>query len=407
MLNMTHVTITHAYHLMSHLCMAGLASIFIHSIHLTPHVIHRNIPKLLIFFVFAYRHATLHTMCPNLCHLCVPFPCMANEDQQRASRTDASSILCGSIHTDQNRDGDMRVNQRAMDERRILQSLATLLPPSVHAHLCTFLSSLPILFPPPTPSLPDSLTVRTASMALDRLILTPIDKNANQLALMCPAHYYHQLTATYAQDPHYAPAHKSAQQIIQLFKLTHDTYQPLGISKWNQRVKGLSKKRKRHKQPVCEMDELEARQLLPYAYILPKHKDLKHKTRPIVSYACHPLRPMLQLLSRALTFLLLSLPDSIHHYTLWRTRDVCALIREFLASTRHTYAGQSYALLSCCSDIKNMFTELAHEHIINSCQWLIHTACEQHGIRSSRARRNAAALVMELKPHGSVHWSPS
>ncbi len=316
--------------------------------------------------------------------------------------------------------GSKPVSGVQSEEQHVMLMLAALLPPSVHARVSRFVDALPT-FLPQTDVLPDSLAIRSARTVLERLILCPIDKNSNQLALICPAQYHAQLTSTYVHDPHYGPADRTGVEIVQAFSRYHRTYHRLGLSTWSRRVArtrtgtgiGAGRVRPSHtaaSRPSTDSllpAESQARRLLPYAYILPKHKDLQHKTRPIVSYVPHPLRPLLQLLSRALTFLLLSLPPTVTHYTLWRTSDICQQLSEFLAATRQALSEQSYTFLTCCSDIKNMFTELAHEHILTACQWLVTTACEQRRTRTrARAVQAAAALVMERRAHGAVYWSP-
>ena len=62
---------------------------------------------------------------------------------------------------------------------------------------------------------------------------------------------------------------------------------------------------------------------LPYAYTLPKDKDLRNKTRPIVSYAKHPAKQILNVAGRAFQWLLehLHTKGEMKSFALFKTQD--------------------------------------------------------------------------------------
>ena len=70
---------------------------------------------------------------------------------------------------------------------------------------------------------------------------------------------------------------------------------------------------------------------LPYAYVLRKFKDVR-KPRPIVSYARHPAKRLLNLCGRAIAFLL-STAD-VRHCVLWRTHDLVQRLQDIVRSFR-------------------------------------------------------------------------
>ena len=72
-----------------------------------------------------------------------------------------------------------------------------------------------------------------------------------------------------------------------------------------------------HGKHLTKIGPFDKKGRIPYGYILPKFKDL-NKTRPIVSYYCHPLKRVLNIFARALSFILKSC-TTIEHLTIWNT----------------------------------------------------------------------------------------
>ena len=60
---------------------------------------------------------------------------------------------------------------------------------------------------------------------------------------------------------------------------------------------------------------------IPYSYIKPKFKDPIEKNRVITSYAGFPVRKLLKMASKALTFALRQLHKKHKHFTLHRLHD--------------------------------------------------------------------------------------
>jgi hypothetical protein len=110
---------------------------------------------------------------------------------------------------------------------------------------------------------------------------------------------------------------------------------------------------------------------LPYAYVMPKNKDLE-KIRPIVSYSVHPLRPMLRRASRALRYMLKEIPHT--HFNLDRTDT-------FINDTLNIYKlfkNEGFEhVMAVAGDIKQMYTELPHDFILEAVDWLCDTFFKQ------------------------------
>ena len=87
---------------------------------------------------------------------------------------------------------------------------------------------------------------------------------------------------------------------------------------------------------------------VPYAYILPKFKDIE-RMRPIVSYYNHPLKKSLNLASRALACILKH--AELDEFVLWKTQDLRNEIDKINIKLRSTH-GRNTKIIPFCADIK-------------------------------------------------------
>ena len=71
--------------------------------------------------------------------------------------------------------------------------------------------------------------------------------------------------------------------------------------------------------------------MLPYAYVMPKDKDIQ-RIRPIVSYFKHPLKRLLNMAARAV-LLVLKRAD-VSSFTLWKTGDFTATLSDITERLR-------------------------------------------------------------------------
>jgi hypothetical protein len=105
---------------------------------------------------------------------------------------------------------------------------------------------------------------------------------------------------------------------------------------------------------------------LPYAYVLPKNKDIS-RCRPVVSYYNHPHKRLLNLCSRAVAGMLKRIESS--HCILWKTGDLLERMRENIDALVN---GRDDAIISVRAyDIKNFYTCLSHDEIRKAYFWMV------------------------------------
>ena len=131
------------------------------------------------------------------------------------------------------------------------------------------------------------------------LCWSPLDRNNGSMFVCCPQFYYLALKKLFYDDNHYTHQNCSTVSILQTWKTFYNKQNLKRYFLW----------------PRGELQSLK----LPYAYALMKNKDI-NKSRPIVSYASHPLQKMLNYTGRSVMFLLLNNSD-LKHFTLPRTQD--------------------------------------------------------------------------------------
>ncbi len=211
---------------------------------------------------------------------------------------------------------------------------------------------------------------------LQYCVVSTIDKNANQLLVMCPQLYHYYLTNTFVHDSHYVLCpYKSQQQWCTSTLIFYESINGSYYGKYN--YSGT----------------------LGYAYCLPKHKNLE-RIRPIVSFCNHPLKHILRIVGRCLQFLILQLDEFVPHYILHRTIDLKIKLQNYLKQIEKQFSSSTPIEFICItSDIKNMFTELSHSSILDSIIWLISTAIQCHS-------RTTKILIVEKRNKGIVHWYP-
>jgi hypothetical protein len=105
---------------------------------------------------------------------------------------------------------------------------------------------------------------------------------------------------------------------------------------------------------------------IPHAYIIPKNKDIE-KQRPISSYCRHPLKKLLNRAGRALTAALQNL-DEQTHFTLWNTTHFSTDVQN---KVERIISSGFPDVLALAGDIKNMYTELPHDHILKAVKWVL------------------------------------
>ena len=133
---------------------------------------------------------------------------------------------------------------------------------------------------------------------------------------------------------------------------------------------------------------------VPYSYILVKAKDI-NRSRPIVSYFNHPLKKTFNYASRGLSFILKN--SNMKSFTLWACKDMTSTLKKYQRDMR-TLFGANTRLMAYCADIKNMYTELPHDVILDAIRFAL-----QH-CRDTNRRARRRALTFELRTRGTISF---
>lgn len=117
----------------------------------------------------------------------------------------------------------------------------------------------------------------------------------------------------------------------------------------------------------------------PYAYILPKNKDV-NRDRPVVSYYFHPYKKLLNICARGIMHMLKNVDDD--NCILWKTHDILDVCNEKVNRLVDMHSDRISNADICVRayDIKNFYTNLSHSEIRAAYKWLVSS------VRSSNRR---------------------
>jgi len=155
---------------------------------------------------------------------------------------------------------------------------------------------------------------------------------------------------TFLHDHHYQEINTNPQQFFEKLQQMHKTLP--NITK--QKSWGLSRSKEK---------------TLPYTYTLKKDKDTT-RIRPLVSYRKHPYRRMFNVVARAINFITSSL--KIKHCNIEKCTDIKTLLENFQNQAYKKYRKHT-RFAHKMGDIKNMYTELKHDVILEALDWAIQT----------------------------------
>lgn len=198
--------------------------------------------------------------------------------------------------------------------------------------------------------------VKQVARALRGHVLVFCDKNIGKTAVMCPKDYHERLHTTFIQDSgHYESAydHVTDESLVKLYIETF----------YHKQWKGIA--------------PLRAKGTIPYAYVVPKFKDL-NRNRPLISYFNHPLKNVFQVTQRALMFLTKQWPA--RKFTLSKTGDFVTRIHD-VETQLSTVFGEDTRMIPVLADIKEMFTNLSHASIMEAVKAVI-----EHATRQTRSQ---------------------
>jgi len=126
---------------------------------------------------------------------------------------------------------------------------------------------------------------------------------------------------------------------------------------------------------------------IPYVYLLMKFKDPKRE-RPIMSYYLHPLKKLFNIAGRCLVGLTQQLENQ--GFILWKGGD---LKEKYKAFNMDTAKENRFMMFSV--DIKNMYTELPHDEIMQAVKFIMDEFSKN--ITERKFRRKAVTISLDKK----------
>lgn len=204
---------------------------------------------------------------------------------------------------------------------------------------------------------------------LDGKVVVSCDKNSGVSAVMCPQDYWERMHRTFITDKeHYsvAASYVDEEFLINLYEKTF----------WKMRWDRIA--------------PLRCKKALPSAYTVPKWKAPITRDRPIVSYYGHPLKNVFRVAQKAIMFALKKWPE--RHFSLYKTGDYVKRLKTMEKNLGSVY-GDSTGFLPVLGDVKEMFTNLRHDEILEAVQVIVDSAKKMTRSKFVRVPKSA-----ELKP---------
>jgi hypothetical protein len=199
-----------------------------------------------------------------------------------------------------------------------------------------------------------------ARTSLRGWIVFPLDHNNGKLVALCPVLARHRLSllfpvkVSYRAWPFLSCSHSSNYQRL------HDSFASTCVT-----FRRFMSSLPAHLRKLCKTPTKASFQC--YAFGQPKQTDFS-RFRPLVSYACHPFKRLLNFCSRAL-LLILTLSCATHWSLLNETLLPSTLASAF--ESINSLYDENTSFLFFSADIKNMFSCLPHPDIIEAIIWLI------------------------------------
>ncbi|GBG71171.1 hypothetical protein CBR_g8473 [Chara braunii] len=209
---------------------------------------------------------------------------------------------------------------------------------------------------------------------LDGLVLTPLDRNPGVTLVICPALYY--------------------QGMFDLF-IRNDGYVPIVGSESD----GMAATREcLRKEGLLAFGKWDGKGHVGKAYALPKHKDLD-RYRLICPTFSEPTARTGKAVAKGLNHLLFTLPQDLH----FNLKALSSLTSRLEAVNRKCARQGSGVVLTARSyDIKDMFSQLPHDEILQAVDWVIkwHKEKGRQFVRvNTRGRGSTFGLTT-----GQDHW---
>ena len=176
--------------------------------------------------------------------------------------------------------------------------------------------------------------IRDTRKALGHFVISPLDKNLGLLHVQCKRSWHSDLEKTFHKDEHYSKIDQVT--VAEVLETQRVEFYDLGL----------------HQIAPWQKGEV------PEGFILKKSKDIK-KIRPVISCYAHPARIALSVLAKGGT-LVISLAHDLCHFDI---QSVHHMAEEFWDENSKP---DDWRVTSF--DVKQMFTELTHEGMLEDVQ---------------------------------------
>ncbi|GBG86925.1 hypothetical protein CBR_g44380 [Chara braunii] len=216
--------------------------------------------------------------------------------------------------------------------------------------------------------------VKGVKQSLRGLVLSPVDRNNGETLVECPMLYATGMRTMFNENPNYEEVEKQEKEVLLEMR---GKYKEAGIGKW------------------ANWDNVGR---LQESYVIAKDKDLC-KRRPVVPSFCNPARHAAGILSKALNYMLKEVGRE--HFNLHGTLQ----LKEEIAKVNkkaHDLAGMDSRISIRTYDIKEMFTQLPHDEVRASVQWLVNRL-QDKGLRWIRIKVKGKKVTFG-KSHGEDGW---
>ncbi|GBG85835.1 hypothetical protein CBR_g40645 [Chara braunii] len=188
-------------------------------------------------------------------------------------------------------------------------------------------------------SLDDVITVKREC---EGLVLTPLDRNAGETLVMCPLVYHRAMMESFVMNFGYRMVQECESEVLARVRM-------------EVREEGLSK-----------FARWDGKGRYGVSYVLPKHKDTS-RFRPICPTFKEPMVKTGCVVTKALNHLLFQLPVDNH----FNLQAVSNLVGRLQRINKKIERGKLGRVESSSYDIKEMFSRLPHEDILDAVSWIV------------------------------------
>lgn len=198
---------------------------------------------------------------------------------------------------------------------------------------------------------------------LNKLIITPLDKNPGHLYFECPQLYHYRLTKLFHDDKeHFQHINKTTSPPINIINNIYTEF-----------IEILAENKTTQKHNLHLIDKT-TNHTLPTAYVTPKDKDTS-RSRPINPHYNHILNKTFTAVARCIDHILLKIATKIPTLEIKEINTLKPNIAKINQHIKTHFLNQNHSCNynSYKGDIKNMYTELPHDNIIQAITWACST----------------------------------